>query len=173
MAADGLAARGAAVAILDAVLGEGRMLADVLAEPQGPLAGLSPGDRARAQRLATGVLRHLEQADKVLAPHLRRAPPRSVQNVLRLAVVEMADGGAGAWGGERGGRPGAAGAADRAPGGAGERGAAQGGGRAGALCRAAAAAAADVAAPAAGARLGTRGGRRRWRRCRRACRRWT
>ena len=127
MAADGLAARGAAVAILDAVLGEGRMLADVLAEPQGPIAGLSPGDRGRAQRLATGVLRHLEQADRVLGPHLRRAPPRSVQNALRLAVVEMARRGAGAWRGERGGRPCAAGAADRAPGGAGERGAAQGG----------------------------------------------
>ena len=50
MAADGLAARGAAVALLDAVLGEGRMMADVLADPAGPLAGLAPGDRGRAQR---------------------------------------------------------------------------------------------------------------------------
>ncbi len=98
MAAEGLAARGAAVAILDAVLGEGRMLADVLAEPYGPLAGLNPGDRGRAQRLATSVLRHVEQADRVLAPHLRRAPPRSVQNALRLAVVEMAVEGAAAHG---------------------------------------------------------------------------
>jgi 16S rRNA (cytosine967-C5)-methyltransferase len=90
MAAEGLAARGAAVAILDAVLGEGRMLADVLAAPNGPLAGLSPGDRGRAQRLAQSALRHVEPADRVLAPHLRRAPPRSVQNALRLAVTEMA-----------------------------------------------------------------------------------
>ena len=90
MAADGLAARGAAVALLDAVLGERRMMADVLADPAGPLAGLAPGDRGRAQRLALTVLRHLEQADRVLAPHVRRAPPRTVQNVLRLAVVELA-----------------------------------------------------------------------------------
>ena len=89
MAADGLAARGAAVAILDAVLGERRMMAEVLAEPAGPLAGLAPGDRGRAQRLALTVLRHLEQADRVLEPHLRRGPPRMVQNVLRLAVVEL------------------------------------------------------------------------------------
>jgi 16S rRNA (cytosine967-C5)-methyltransferase len=98
MAADGLAARGAAVALLDAVLGERRMMADVLADPAGPLAGLAPGDRGRAQRLALTVLRNLEQADRVLAPHVRRAPPRTVQNVLRLAVVELAVEGAAAHG---------------------------------------------------------------------------
>jgi 16S rRNA (cytosine967-C5)-methyltransferase len=98
MAADGLAARGAAVALLDAVLGERRMMADVLADPAGPLAGLPPGDRGRAQRLALTVLRNLEQADRVLAPHVRRAPPRTVQNVLRLAVVELAVEGAAAHG---------------------------------------------------------------------------
>jgi 16S rRNA (cytosine967-C5)-methyltransferase len=98
MAADGLAARGAAVAILDAVLGERRMLAEVLAAPAGPLSGLAPGDRGRAQRLAVAVLRHVEQADRVLSPHLRRAPPRMVQNVLRLAVVELAVEGAAAHG---------------------------------------------------------------------------
>ena len=90
MAADGVAARGAAVAILDAVLGERRSLADVLSEPNGPLAVLGAGDRGRAQRLASTVLRHVEQADRVLAPHLRRAPPRTAMNVLRLAVVELA-----------------------------------------------------------------------------------
>jgi 16S rRNA (cytosine967-C5)-methyltransferase len=98
MAADGLAARGAAVALLDAVLGERRMMADVLADPAGPLAGLAPGDRGRAQRLALTVLRHLEQTDRVLALHVRRAPPRTVQNVLRLAVVELAVEGAAAHG---------------------------------------------------------------------------
>jgi 16S rRNA (cytosine967-C5)-methyltransferase len=98
MAADGLAARGAAVALLDAVLGERRMMADVLADPAGPMTGLAPGDRGRAQRLALTVLRHLEQADRVLAPHVRRAPPRTVQNVLRLAVVELAVEGAAAHG---------------------------------------------------------------------------
>jgi 16S rRNA (cytosine967-C5)-methyltransferase len=90
MAAEGLAARGAAVAILDAVLGEGRMLAEVLEAPYGPMMGLGPAERGRAQRLALTVMRHVEPADRVLAPFLRNAPPRSVQNALRLAVVEMA-----------------------------------------------------------------------------------
>lgn len=94
MAAEGLAARAAAVGLLGAVLGEGRLMAQVLADPQGPLAGLPPGDRARAQRLALAVLRHLEPADKVLEPHLRKAPPRMVRDALRLAVVEIAQGAA-------------------------------------------------------------------------------
>jgi 16S rRNA (cytosine967-C5)-methyltransferase len=76
--------------MLDAVLGERRMLADVLADPVNLLASLAPGDRGRAQRLALTTLRHVEQADRVLEPHVRRAPPRTVQNVLRLAVVELA-----------------------------------------------------------------------------------
>jgi 16S rRNA (cytosine967-C5)-methyltransferase len=90
MATEGLAARQAAVAILDAVLGERQPLADVLAASNGPLSRLAPADRARAQRLALTTLRHVEPADRVLAPHLRRAPPRSVTNVLRLAVSEYA-----------------------------------------------------------------------------------
>ncbi len=86
--AEGLAAREAAVAILDGVLGEGRMLADFA----GP--DLAPADRARALRLAGAVLRHLGPADKLLNPHLRKAPPLTVQNILRLAVVEVAQGAA-------------------------------------------------------------------------------
>ena len=94
MASEGLAARMAAVGLLGAVLGEGRLMAQVLADPQGPLASLPPGDRARAQRLALAVLRHLEPADHVLAPHLRKSPPRLVRDAMRLAVVEIALGGA-------------------------------------------------------------------------------
>lgn len=94
MAAEGLAARAAAVGLLGAVLGEGRLLSQVVADPQGPLAGLPPGDRARAQRLTLAVLRHLEPADRVLEPHLRKAPPRMVRDALRLAVVEIAQGAA-------------------------------------------------------------------------------
>lgn len=90
MAAEGLAARAAAVALLGAVLDEGTMLSDALADATGPLPGLGPSDRARAQRLATVTLRHVEQADRVLAPHLRKAPMDLVMNALRLAVVEMA-----------------------------------------------------------------------------------
>lgn len=84
--AEGVAARAAAVELLGAVLGEGRMLAD-LPEPD-----LPPGERARAVRLAADVLRHLEPADKVLSRHLRKSPPLLAMNVLRLAVVERAMG---------------------------------------------------------------------------------
>ena len=94
MAAEGLAARAAAAGLLGAILGEGRLMAQVVADSQGPLTGLSPSDRARTQRLTLAVLRHLEQADRVLEPHLRKSPPRLVRDVLRLAVVELAQGGA-------------------------------------------------------------------------------
>lgn len=74
------------------------MLDEAAEDPGGPLAGLPPQDRARATRLAATVLRHLERADRVLAPHLRKMPPRAVRNALRLAVVEMAVEGAAAHG---------------------------------------------------------------------------
>jgi 16S rRNA (cytosine967-C5)-methyltransferase len=90
MAAEGLAARAAAVGLLGLVLGQGAMLSEALVVPLGPIAALGPSDRARAQRLATVTLRHLEQADRVLAPHLRKAPPQLVHDALRLAVVEIA-----------------------------------------------------------------------------------
>lgn len=89
MAAEGLAARAAAVGLLGAVLDGGAMLSDALADPKGALAGLGPSDRARAQRLATVTLRHVEQADRVLGPHLRKVPMDLVMQALRLAVVEM------------------------------------------------------------------------------------
>ncbi|MFN4157640.1 MAG: RsmB/NOP family class I SAM-dependent RNA methyltransferase [Gemmobacter sp.] len=94
MMAGGTAARVATVGLLDAVLGERRMLAEVAEAGPGPLAGLAPADRARAQRLATSVLRHLAAADAVLAPYLRQSPPRSARNALRLGVVELAEGAA-------------------------------------------------------------------------------
>jgi 16S rRNA (cytosine967-C5)-methyltransferase len=84
--AEGVTARATAVAILDGVLGEGRMLSEF----SGP--DLAPADRARALRLAGSVLRHLEPADKILDRHLRKSPPLTVRNVLRLAVVEVAQG---------------------------------------------------------------------------------
>lgn len=84
--AEGVVARATAVAILDGVLGEGRMLSDFSGDH------LAPADRARALRLAETVLRHLEPADKLLEKHLRKAPPLTVRNTLRLAVVERAQG---------------------------------------------------------------------------------
>lgn len=85
-------ARAGAVALLNAVLGEGRLLAQALDVPE--FAGLAPAERARAQRLAALALRALEPADKVLKPLLRKAPPLTVLNILRLAVVELAGGAA-------------------------------------------------------------------------------
>ncbi|MDZ4088679.1 MAG: transcription antitermination factor NusB [Tabrizicola sp.] len=84
--AEGVVGRATAVAILDGVLGEGRMLSDFSG------GDLVPADRARALRLAETVLRHLEPADKLLDKHLRKAPPLTVRNTLRLAVVERAEG---------------------------------------------------------------------------------
>ncbi|MCJ8140722.1 RsmB/NOP family class I SAM-dependent RNA methyltransferase [Falsirhodobacter halotolerans] len=98
MAVEGFRARHAAVQLLGAVLSEGALLSQIATLPNGPLEALGPADRARAQRLAAMTLRHLEQADAVLDPHIRRAPPRLVQNALRLAVVEMAVEGAAAHG---------------------------------------------------------------------------
>jgi len=92
MAELGLAARIAAIEVLGAVLGDGMMLRDALAA--GSLAALPAQDRARAQRLALAVLRRMEQADRVLAPHLRKSPPLFVLNALRLGAVEMAEGAA-------------------------------------------------------------------------------
>lgn len=85
-------ARGGAVALLNAVLGEGRLLAQALDVPG--FAGLPPAEKARAQRLALAVLRNMEPADKVLKPLMRKAPPLPVLNILRLAVVELAGGAA-------------------------------------------------------------------------------
>lgn len=84
--AEGVVARATAVAILDGVLGEGRMLSDFSGDH------LAPADRARALRLAETTLRHLEPADKLLDTHLRKSPPQTVRNTLRLAVVERAQG---------------------------------------------------------------------------------
>jgi len=84
--AEGVVARATAVAILDGVLGDGRMLSDFDG------AGLAAADRARALRLAGAVLRHLEPADRVLERHMRKPPPLTARNVLRLAAVEQAQG---------------------------------------------------------------------------------
>jgi 16S rRNA (cytosine967-C5)-methyltransferase len=82
-------ARSAAVALLQAVLGEGAMLAQIPASE-----GLSGPDRARAERLAADVLRHLDQIDRLLKPLMRKAPPLPVLNILRLAALELAQGAA-------------------------------------------------------------------------------
>ncbi len=92
MSASATAARRGAVALLDQVLGQQRMLSDAVAS--GTLEDLSPPDRARAQRLAADTLRGLERADRLLQQHLQRQPPLTVRNALRLGTVEMCHGAA-------------------------------------------------------------------------------
>ncbi len=81
--------RSTAVAMLDKVLGEGRLLAELTA----PLARLSPPDRARALRLASDTLRGLDRADRLLSRQLRKPPQLHVMNILRLGTVELCMGG--------------------------------------------------------------------------------
>lgn len=91
---EGLAPRRAAVDVLDAILGDRRLLTQVASDPEGPLAGLDGPARARAQRLASAVLRQIGPVDRALDPMLRRAPPLRVKNILRLAVTELRQGAA-------------------------------------------------------------------------------
>jgi 16S rRNA (cytosine967-C5)-methyltransferase len=85
-----LQARRAAWRLLDAVTGEAMLLSD--ARAGGLLGGLPPEGRARAQRLAMATLRELSRADAALAPRLRKPPPLTVLNLLRLAAVELGAG---------------------------------------------------------------------------------
>jgi 16S rRNA (cytosine967-C5)-methyltransferase len=84
----GLAARRAAAALVAGVLEGGRSLADQTGAA-GPLGALTPAERARAQALAAGTLRHLGRIDAVLGRFLDRQPPGPALNALRLAVAEM------------------------------------------------------------------------------------
>lgn len=89
------APRRAALDMLDAILGERRMMAEVQADPKGPLAMLDGPSRARAQRLVLATLRNIGRADRMLGPHLRKRPPLRVHNILRMALAEVfAEGGA-------------------------------------------------------------------------------
>ena len=90
MADTDLGARRSAIYLLDQVLGEQRLLSECLGA--GVLDRLPPQDRARAQRLATETLRGLERADRLLHKHLRKKPPLTVHNALRLGTVELCQG---------------------------------------------------------------------------------
>lgn len=80
----GLDARQAAIRALDAVLRERRMLAHLPADTR-----LAPGDQARAGRLVSLVLRHLDALDACIAPYLDRKPPLPALLILRLAAAEL------------------------------------------------------------------------------------
>jgi len=92
MSKSGNQARRSAVYLLDQVMDKGRLLSEVIGG--GALQKLVPEDRARAQRLATETLRNLERADRILQKHLKKTPAITVQNVLRMATVELCQGGA-------------------------------------------------------------------------------
>ncbi len=77
--------------MLNQVLTEGRLMSEPAALRA--LEGLDAPSKARALRLANETLRNLERADKLLKPHLRKEPPPYVMNLLRLATIELAQGG--------------------------------------------------------------------------------
>ncbi len=85
-------ARRAGVDLLDGVLGEGSLLSELTGSDR--FQRLAPEERAAAQRLATETLRGLGRADRLLAPHLKKAPPLRGMNILRLGTAELALGGA-------------------------------------------------------------------------------
>ncbi|SEL14447.1 RsmB/NOP family class I SAM-dependent RNA methyltransferase [Pacificibacter marinus] len=84
----GLDARRAALALLDAVTIEKRLLSEVLPSKTERLV---PSERARAQRLVTEALRVLDRCDRMLGPHLTKRPAPHVMNALRLGVFEICE----------------------------------------------------------------------------------
>lgn len=90
MADTGIAARKSAIYLLDQVLGEGRLMTELSAA--GALDRLMPEDRARAARLSQDTLRGLERADRLLQKHLKKYPPLTVRNALRVGTVELCAG---------------------------------------------------------------------------------
>ncbi len=65
------------------------MLSESVDHPEGPLAKLSPAERARAQSLATLVLRNVSRLDAVLDEFLRKSPPLKARNALRVCAAEI------------------------------------------------------------------------------------
>ena len=109
------------------VLEHHRLLSEVLPKR---VEALPPEDRARAQRLATMALRVMDRADRMLGPAPEKRPPARVLNILRLGVAEICESGEAAHGVVNAAVEIAR--ADRKTAGhgrAGQRGAAQGGGR--------------------------------------------
>ncbi len=82
------AAREGALGFLSGVMEDREQMSDLM-RGIGPLSGLGPADKARAQRLALSVLRNVSRADAVIAQYVEKLPPVPALNVLRLAVVEL------------------------------------------------------------------------------------
>lgn len=92
MSDSGLPARRSAIFLLDQIMGEGKLLPELIGA--GVLDRLAPEDRARAQRLTIETLRGMERADRILQRHLKKYPPLTVRNALRVGTIELCDGGA-------------------------------------------------------------------------------
>ena len=91
----GLDPRRVALALLDAVTIENRLLSEALTKKTAVLAF---DDRARAQRLATECLRVMDRCDRMLGPYLSTLPAPHVMNALRLGVYEMCEAGEASYG---------------------------------------------------------------------------
>lgn len=84
-------ARSQASFLMDRILGEKRLLADL--NLNSIVQNVSTADRARSQRLLLNTLRSLERADALILPFLNKRPNLKILNVLRLATVEIMDNG--------------------------------------------------------------------------------
>ena len=84
-------ARSQASFLMDRILGEKRLLADLNLNSM--MKNLSTADRARSQRLLLNTLRSLERADALILPFLEKRPKLKILNVLRLATVEIMENG--------------------------------------------------------------------------------
>ena len=85
-AVGGLAARRAALALIDAALARRGGMEDA---DEADLAGLEPRDRGFARALALGTLRWLGPVDRALSMRLRKPPPPAVTRLLRLGAAQM------------------------------------------------------------------------------------
>ena len=90
MSQSGIPARRTAAFLLDRVIGDGKLMSELVAS--GALDRLDSPDKARAQRLAMTVLRNLERADRLIGKHVPKPPPLPIRNLLRLGVIELRDG---------------------------------------------------------------------------------
>lgn len=84
--------RRSALYLMDRITGTGTLMAELLSE--GALDRLPQADRARAQRLANTALRWMPRADHLLDRFLTRRPQAQVMNILRIATIELCQGGA-------------------------------------------------------------------------------
>lgn len=84
--ADGLAAREAALMLVEAALDHRGGLEEALSRPK--LAALEPRDRAFARMLAMTLLRRLGAIDARLEARMARPPPEAVTMLLRLGAAQ-------------------------------------------------------------------------------------